>query len=319
MSQSKPPEGEKGPPPGDSIILPTKEERRAEKERQEEQQRYETENAYKQRQIDAADAANDLARTNRNLTVGVIILSTVTAAASWYQGRMNWHNWQTSNSTLQQMKDDAAESSRQFQAQLAHFDAGLGRTGLLAIHAGEQAVAAKNAATAARSAANTAKDTLHISQRAYISLREPRIDSARSEIRIKVLNSGHIPAENGKFVYYQATFGKSFPMQSQSNLIDGYQSEDDYPHIPNGELAEYVIPIHVFNESDISQGRQQIIFAGIMTYHDGFPDSPERMESICGKTPDWVLGKKVELAFAVCDPNVIISQLKGLRKIPQKH
>ncbi len=175
MSNSNPPEGEKGPLPGDSIILPTAEQRRAEEERQQEQRRYETENAYKERQIKAVEAANDLARTNRNLTIGVILFSAITAGASWYQGRVNWHNWQTSNSTLQQMKEDAAESSRQFQAQLAHFDDGLGRTGLLATHAGEQAVAAKNAADAAKTIANLTSNQLALTQKEFETSQRPWI------------------------------------------------------------------------------------------------------------------------------------------------
>ena len=51
--------------------------------------------------------------------------------------------WITIKAQLSQMQKDSLTSSEQFQAQLKHFDDGLGRTGLLAQHAGEQASAAQ--------------------------------------------------------------------------------------------------------------------------------------------------------------------------------
>jgi hypothetical protein len=119
---------------------------------------------------------------------------------TFYQGWMNRRSWEAAQNTLNQMKQDASVSSQQFQVQLSHFDAGLGRTELLATHAGEQAVASKDAADAAKSAANTAKDTLHISERAWVFAtayfipQEPDTANPTIKIRVQIENLGHTPA-----------------------------------------------------------------------------------------------------------------------------
>jgi hypothetical protein len=282
LSESKPPEVEKGPPPGDSIIFPTEEERRAEQERQEKQRRYETENSYKQRQIDAAEAANDLARTNRNLTIGVIILSTVTAAASWYQGGINWHNWQTSNSTLQQMKNDAAESSKQFQVQLSHFDAGLGRTELLATHAGEQAVAAKEAATAAKSAAVTAVDTLHISQRAYITTGNPNWDIHGNLIQIPIINSGHIPSGKVETIVHTIMAEATKPEEvTNEKPVNWTWNRKQSQSIVPGQPLPMLVSFRGMDEKKVREGYQTFLIVGYVLWTDGFPKSAQERWAVC--------------------------------------
>lgn len=79
--------------------------------------------------------------------------------------------------TRQALKDSAQGSltaAAQFQAQLRHYDDGLGRTGLLAIHAGNQAEASKIAANAATRAAATAQQQLDSSERPWMLVR-PRL------------------------------------------------------------------------------------------------------------------------------------------------
>ena len=68
------------------------------------------------------------------------------------------------------MREDSIASGQQFQVQLHHFDDGLGRTGLLAKHAGEQAEAAERSADAARSTADTARVAIQLSNRPWLAI-----------------------------------------------------------------------------------------------------------------------------------------------------
>lgn len=169
------------------------------------QAKEEADYAFQERQVDAIEASNSLARKSMYLALWAVIIAAGACGAAWYQGFMNKKSWETAQETLEQMRADAGDSSRQFQVQLGHFDDGLGRTGLLAAHAGEQASAAKRAADAAISAANTAKDALTTSQGAYVTI--GRKDGAVAEfvtskdhsdenvpLVVYFQNTGHIPA-----------------------------------------------------------------------------------------------------------------------------
>jgi hypothetical protein len=61
------------------------------------------------------------------------------------------------NTQVTEMRAESVESSRQFQVQLGHFDAGLGRSDVLAERAGEQAAASQQMADAARKTAESAQ------------------------------------------------------------------------------------------------------------------------------------------------------------------
>ncbi len=102
---------------------------------------------------------------------------------------------------LNKANQNSLDSSKQFQAQLSHFDAGLGRTELLAIHAGEQAVSSEKAARAAKSAADTAKNTLTTSQGAYVTM--GRKDGVVAEF---VTSKDH-PDENVPLIVYFQNIG----------------------------------------------------------------------------------------------------------------
>jgi hypothetical protein len=162
LSDSNPHDHSNAQSPRDSNILLTEEERNAKDRRERETAEKETENSYKERQIKASEDANDLAKSNRNLMVAVVILTALTAVATSYQGWMNRRSWSTAQTTLGQMRQDSIESGKQFQTQLQHYDAGLGRTGLLAIHAGEQA-------NATQRQSSTSSEELELSQRPWIT------------------------------------------------------------------------------------------------------------------------------------------------------
>ena len=133
----------------------------------------EAKEAREKRELALAESTNKLALTNSIVTWVLAIFTAISAAAAIYQGclasRAIEVARQANIQTLQISKDSSTDSSNQFQAQLRHFDDGLGRTGLIAKHAGDQAEAAKDAARAAKRAADIASDNLRKSQRPWVT------------------------------------------------------------------------------------------------------------------------------------------------------
>jgi hypothetical protein len=111
----------------------------------------------------------------------LVLATLATASISIWQINVSR---EVSRAARKQSDQNALDASRQFQVQLGHFDAGMGRTELLAKHAGEQAddaatmarnsgiqaSANRRAADAAKTAADTASKALHVSERAYLSV-----------------------------------------------------------------------------------------------------------------------------------------------------
>jgi hypothetical protein len=152
------------------------------------------------------------------------------------------------------MKTDTAESAKQFQVQLGHYDAGLGRTGLLAIHAGEQS------ASANKIAALTAKQfdqnrRLVESQRASIEVYFLRvlnpvtfsdIGGMSEAFSIAFKNSGGLPANltavRWKVIFVQ--WGDDLfkaPEKKQAELCDRPPTDD--------ERRSIITPITIFKDS----------------------------------------------------------------------
>lgn len=129
MSDHSPEQNPSEREPSDIPILHgpiTPAEQEEQEKREKDKRKDETENAFKERQITATEAANKLSGRNLILTGVTAIIATAACVGTWYQSVMNKRSWETANSTLSQMKVDSAESSKQFQVQLGHFDDGLG-------------------------------------------------------------------------------------------------------------------------------------------------------------------------------------------------
>lgn len=98
----------------------------AEKEAQEERERREasdkSEQAFKDGQITATEAANRLSSRSIKISGITAFIAVLACIGTWYQGSENRKSWKTAQQTLDQMKADAAESAKQFQVQLGHFD-----------------------------------------------------------------------------------------------------------------------------------------------------------------------------------------------------
>lgn len=150
-------------------------------------------------------AASPITRGTFMLTVG-IAFSTIAYAiiAAFQLGAMK--------DQLREIRHSSDESSKQFQVQLGHFDAGLGRSDVIAQRAGEQAAASARFADAAKTQAGTSKDSLRqtiddfrLDQRAWLTIKnvqltKPFSTTEHAQISIDIGNSGKTPALNAGVV-----------------------------------------------------------------------------------------------------------------------
>ncbi len=261
----------------------------------------------------------------------VIILTAVTACASWFQGCMNHRSWKAAQDTLDQMKRDSHTSGEQFQAQLRHYDEGLGRTGLLAVHAGEQvtqtATIAKNSAVqasatrksaeAADSAAETAKETLHISERAYVVVGAPVLHASGKSVNVPILNDGRVPSGRIFLTIHEATINvpPAMKVSYKYQPIEIHWKRSVLESaVPNVTGLGINVPLPSADIEKIKSGTQQVFVVGNLAYNDGFPRDADVIWPFCYGT---VFSEETkELNWSPCDSSMYLSQMIEIDKYP---
>jgi hypothetical protein len=142
-------------------------------------------------------------------------------------------------------------------------------------------------AKAAKSAADTAKTTLHISERAYLMFGAPTDDFPHKRTNIPIINSGRIPSGTAKVVIHEATFkvddpsAKAIPLE---NVTETHWTENTYqtiPVVPLGSLLSAEVHFPSMVEDDVKNGRQGLLIIAVVTYNDGFPNTPEQSFMLC--------------------------------------
>ncbi len=191
-----------------------------------------------------------------------------------------------------------------------------GRT--IILNAGQLAVAARNAKTAedtlgemkkggpdthtlaesTKSAAKTAKDTLHISERAYVTEGIAQIDTAKTAIAIPLVNSGHIPSGGIDVILYEATFNPPVVSElgiSFNYIVERHKSITHLSAMAPGSPFAITVPGPKMSADLLGKGLQMIIVVGTISYNDGFPDSPQQHSAICVNTTYHTVTKQLLL------------------------
>jgi hypothetical protein len=175
-------------------------------------------------------------------------------------------------------------------------------------------------AIAAKSAAETAKDTLHVSQRAYLVLGTPAHDFVNKRVSIPLINSGHSPSGPAKVVIYEATFRQDDPPQimlKPTDIIESHPNVDFYqtvPVVPTGSLTTVIIELPALNEVQLRQGNQGVMIAAKITYNDGFPSTPEQSYVFCDCSTRTASTRLFTMSPCP-DPNLTFQELVELEKI----
>ncbi len=210
-------------------------------------------------------------------------------------------------SQLQQMRIATQASTR--AAQLAadamefndsHFDRQMWQ-------AISQTAASIKAANAAGSAADTAKQTLRVSERAYLSIEDPTFDFGSKAMRLPLSNTGHIPSGALISTIHEATYDTSGP------IIWEFAAEKSWQHtnwdsISPGNHNSVLVPIPLLDGGLIDSGKQFVIVAGTLSYNDGFKGSPKVIWRFCFRNVYQAIAKKSFLI--TCSPDEVIPNLE---------
>jgi hypothetical protein len=206
---------------------------------------------------------------------------------------------------------------------------------------GQLAVAARNAKTAedtlaemksgstdahtlaesTKSAADTAKSTLHVSERAYLMLGPPTDDFPHKRTNIPLTNSGHIPSGFTKVVIHEATFSVDDPSAKIipfAAVLEKHWKAITYqtiPVVPLGSLISVEVHLPALVQDDIANGKQGIIIAAVVTYNDGFPNTPEQTFVFCDSS-SYAVSTKFFAMRPCDDPIPTLSALTALDKYP---
>lgn len=161
-----------------------------------------------------------------------------------------------------------------------------------------------------------AQDTLHISERAYISFTDAQINYDKSEISFKLLNSGRIPSGQANVTTYEATFNLPVPTgigRPFRDIVERHKGINELMAIPPTITSPAIsldIPTPSMSKDKLSNGTQLIVIVGSISYNDGFPKSQIQTTPICIETVFHRLLKDVYLV--PCNASVELPKFEAM-------
>ncbi len=180
----------------------------------------------------------------------------------------------------------------------------------------QSAQATIKAANAAKSAADTAKETLLVSERAYIYIGTPDVDFVTRQLTVPLVNGGHIPSGPVNILVYEVTLGPLFP---GLNILQGRTAEKHWrsahlKSITTSPSVNYAINIPKLDQAMFNDGQQGFAVAGEISYNDGFPHTPLEIRQFCFLTRR---GDKADsLRLIECDPDIVLPKIKAIVEYP---
>ena len=176
--------------------------------------------------------------------------------------------------------------------------------------ADETKIIAKQAviqANAAKSAAETANKALHISERAYIVIALPTLDTTTKYITVPVINTGHIPSGRVVVTVHEATIDHVDIKKKTQRIspTEAHWKHYEFASIPTtGQIMNFNIPVPALDTDRLNAGREQIFLVGIISYNDGFADDPAQQWPFCEGSA--MLPQSKNLQWVICDPSAYL-------------
>jgi hypothetical protein len=212
-------------------------------------------------------------------TIVIAIGTLVSAAAIVMQWREMVGGGKQTDALIEAAKTNAC-AAKSFAASAASINTGV-ENAVQQLDA--QAKATQQATKAAKSAADTARESLHISQRAYLSVVNPGLDMTNAKISFHIVNNGHIPAGRVTMLSHMGIF-KTVPIKDvpqQAEVISRYWVANTFKAVPIGDVLVFNADLLGFNQAEVSVGHQNILFVGTINYNDGFPSDPSTLLPFC--------------------------------------
>ena len=205
---------------------------------------------------------------------------------------------------------DLAQETLQYNA--SQFDRGMQQTISQTVSQYEAAKEATVAANAAKNAADTAKDALHISESAYITTANPRVEGIH--IKIAIVNSGHLASGHTRTTWYEAT-SLSNPAKTTTGdyrFLVGAWGSDERGSVPPGRDINIGITVPTMNIGNVQNGTMHITVAGVIAYNDGFPKTPDREWPFCYET-----FFQFTTSWIACNYDKVLPEIKANINYPQ--
>lgn len=163
-----------------------------------------------------------------------------------------------------------------------------------------------------------ASQSLQIGERAYISIGTPHFAWEENGIKLPLLNTGHIPSGYLHSEVHEATYVGS-PKDSVKSMrpIEGHWGKSEFKNVdptPGSALFALFVRIDSSSEAALNAGTQRIIYAGKVSYNDGFPDSPERSFNFCAVS--FYLASERAQSMKPCDASIYIPFLMKQEHYP---
>lgn len=178
----------------------------------------------------------------------------------------------------------------------------------------EQSAAQNRASKAASESARIAKAALHISERAYVLVPFPYLNSEGTVSQIALENSGHIPSGTAEFILHELTANES------GAVLECHWAKMSVTSIAPGSSVTgrnnpaITVPTPKASRPSLEKSEQTIMIAGSVSYNDGFPDDPAETIRFCSQTTYNSASKA--LAWFPCDPTLIIPKLESIDGYP---
>ena len=172
-----------------------------------------------------------------------------------------------------------------------------------------QSSAQIKSADAAALAAKTADETLHVAERAYVVVEDPKLDFTLKSIELPLVNSGHIPSGAATSIVHEATYYTPSPERVPfENAAEKSWQHTEWSSILPGNHQSIGVPVPLLDDTLTNNGHQVTIVAGTVSYNDGFPRTPTRVWKFCFRTIYQVTMKKSFII--ICDPEKTIPKLE---------
>jgi len=198
------------------------------------------------------------------MVTGIIVVILGIIGACIYYGQLE--EMRHTNELTQQALSGNAETLRQT---LAKMQSQVDATNGLTTEAQKQTPGIIKQATAAETAANIARDTLHVSQRAYLTVPTPTVDPDRKIFSIMILNEGHMPSGPVHAIFNEA-------MISVINLLSAHAdvknaSEKHWTDTPIHEIFQQThhdigVVLPELDRDAYKSGHQIIVVTGFVTF-----------------------------------------------------
>lgn len=183
-----------------------------------------------------------------------------------------------------------------------------------------QANEAGLAANSARKAADVAEQALHISQRAYLVTGIPTDDLPGRNVRVPIYNAGHIPSGQVRIIIHEVTAIERNPSATTpvGDIIERHWSQASFESVPAfsvGSLYAITVKLPSVVPDALTTGGQRIVIVAVLTYHDGFPNTPEQTWVFCEAST--YASKTREFTMRPCaDPHALLGLLTRLDEYP---